>query len=240
MKRFYFLASVLLVLAAVVVVWMVVHRRSVPETPRAVVTIPEGWTVEEINLYLKDKGVLVDGELGEDLEGYLFPDTYEFFLDSTTEVIKQKFRDNFLTTLREMGLDMSDEHLRRVITMASLLEWEVRGFEEKQIVSGILWKRLENGIPLQVDSTICYTKGTEPCLPISASDKKIDSRYNTYLYSGLPPGPISNPGADSIRAAARPVESPYWYYLSSDGDGRTVFASTLDEHRQNIIKYLGE
>jgi UPF0755 protein len=240
MKRFIFFAGAFLLLVGVLSLWGVIRYQSIPETPRNTITIPEGWTVDEINRYLLERGVLVNEELSSDLEGYLFPDTYEFFLDSTAAVVQQKFQDNLRAQLKTMGIDVSGDHLRELLIVASLIEKEVWGIQEKRIVSGILWKRLENEVPLQVDATICYIKQAESCLPITASDKEIDSKYNTYLYKGLPPGPICNPGADSILAAARPARSPYWYYLSSDGGGETIFARTLDEHRQNIIKYLNE
>jgi UPF0755 protein len=240
MKRTIFFTSISLLILGGLCLWAVVHQHDIPEAPREVITIPEGWTVKDINAYLKEKGVLVDGELSPDLEGYLFPDTYEFFLDSTTTVIQQKFQDNLKDQLQKIGLNVSEENLKQIVIMASLLEKEVKTLPEKRIVSGILWKRLESGMPLQVDATICYIKQTDSCIPISASDKKIDSEYNTYLYRGLPRGPICNPGADSILAAARPVSTPYWYYLSSNVSGETVFARTLDEHGQNIIKYLNE
>ncbi|MDD5711076.1 MAG: endolytic transglycosylase MltG [Candidatus Colwellbacteria bacterium] len=240
MKRFIFFASVFSLLVIILSFWVVIRYRSVPETPRDIVTIPEGWTVSEINLYLKGEGVLADEELSGDLEGYLFPDTYEFFLDSTAAVVQQKFQDNFSAKLEEIGVDVLRSDLQNIIIVASLIEKEVQNVQDKRMVSGILWKRLQNEMPLQVDATICYIKDTELCLPITASDKEIDSEYNTYLYRGLPPGPICNPGADSILAAIQPEESPYWYYLSSGGGGRTIFARTLDEHRQNIIKYLNE
>jgi UPF0755 protein len=237
-RRLIFFTNVSLLLLGTLSLWAAARHHSIPEAPRDVITVPEGWTVNDINLQLKKDGVLVDEELSEDIEGYLFPDTYEFFLDSTAAVVQQKFQDNFYAHLETIGTDIPEDNLKKIIIVASLIEKEVRGLGEKRIVSGIFWKRLENGMPLQVDATICYIKKTEPCLPISASDKEIDSQYNTYLYGGLPPGPICNPGADSILAAAQPVASPYWYYLSSDGGGETIFSKTLDEHRQNIIKYL--
>jgi len=240
MKRLIFFAGAFLLLVGVLSLWAAVRHQNILETPHDTVTIPEGWTVSDINSYLQERGVLVGEELSGDLEGYLFPDTYEFFLDSTVVVVQQRFQDNFRAQLKKMGIEVAEDHLREIIIVASLIEKEIQNVQEKRIVSGILWKRLENEVPLQVDATICYIKDAESCLPITASDKGIDSEYNTYLYEGLPPGPVCNPGAGSILAAARPAESPYWYYLSSDGDGGTVFAKTLDEHRQNIIKYLNE
>ena len=121
-----------------------------------------------------------------------------------------------------------------IITMASMLEKEVRSLEDKKIVSGILWKRMEAGMPLQIDATVNYiTDKSDP--GVSIKDTKIDSPYNTYKYPGLPKGPISNPGMDSIIAALEPIKTSYWFYLS---DGTTHFSKTLQEHAANKAKYL--
>ena len=120
-----------------------------------------------------------------------------------------------------------------IVTMASILEKEVKTMNDKKIVAGILWKRLEAGMPLQVDSSLLYYKASGS----GTFDKEIDSPYNTYKYSGLPAGPICNPGIESIEAAISPQESKYWYYLSAK-DGTTIFSKTYDEHLANKAKYL--
>ena len=119
--------------------------------------------------------------------------------------------------------------------MASIIEKEVADYKDRRIVSGILWKRLKAGMPLQVDAVFPYIKGKAG--RVFFEDLKIDSPYNTYLYKWLPPTPICNPGLDAIDAARNPVESPYWYYLS-DKKGITYFASTFDGHKINRAKYL--
>lgn len=214
--------------------------REPPITPRTTVTIPEGSTVSEVNSILQEGGVLVDAELSQDLEGYLFPDTYEFFLGSSIEVVEGKFRETFekkaVPVIDQAGGGVS---VHEILTIASLIEEEVPDSDERKITSGIIWKRIKNGIPLQVDASICYIKES-PCLPITDGDKNIDSPYNTYRYKGIPPGPISNPGADAIEASLNPEESPYLYYLSDPETGKTVFAQTLDEHNSNVVKYLGD
>ena len=101
-------------------------------------------------------------------------------------------------------------------------------------MAGILWKRLKAGVPLQVDATLVYITGRSE---IYEADKKINSRYNTYFYRGLPKGPIANPGLSAIKAAIFPEVSPYWYYLSAK-DGATIFSKTLDEHNRNRAVYL--
>jgi len=104
------------------------------------------------------------------------------------------------------------------------------------VVSGILWKRLKNNIPLQVDATISYITGKKTT-EISIEETKIDSLYNTYKYKGLPLGPVCNPGLESIKAAIYPKNSEYWYYLSTP-EGETIFSKTLEEHNIAKAKYL--
>jgi UPF0755 protein len=196
------------------------------------VTIPEGFTVKEIEEML---GIKLPGE---NLEGYLFPDTYYFPIDVSSEEIVRIMRKNFekkISPYKE-EIEKSGRSLQEIITMASLLEKEVKTKEEKEIVSGILWKRLKAGVPLQVDATITYITGKKTT-KISFEDLQIDSPYNTYKYKGLPPGPICNPGLESILAALYPKESEYWYYLSTP-EGKTLFFKTLEEHNLAKAKYL--
>ena len=119
--------------------------------------------------------------------------------------------------------------------MASLLEKEVRTLDDKKIASGILWKRLGVGMPLQLDATVNYITGKSDA-SVLFKDAKIDSPYNTYKYKGLPKGPISNPGIDSIMAAIYPIQTKYWFYLS---DGITHFSETLQQHNAAKRRYLG-
>jgi UPF0755 protein len=196
------------------------------------VTIPEGFTVKEIEEKLGIKLA------GENLEGYLFPDTYYFPLDITGEEVVRIMRENFEKKIApyKKEIEKSGKTLQEIIIMASLIEKEVKTKEEKEIVSGILWKRLKNGIPLQVDATITYITGKKTT-KIPKEDLKIDSPYNTYKYKGLPPGPICNPGLESILAALYPKDSDYWYYLSTP-EGKTLFFKTLEEHNLAKAKYL--
>ena len=159
--------------------------------------------------------------------------------------------DNFdkkLTQDLRKEISRQSKTIFEIVTMASMLEKEVKDFEAKKLVSGILWKRLENGISLQVDATITYLAGKKTTHPegvasrpygarISIEDLQIDSPYNTYKYKGLPLGPISNPGLESILAAIYPKESDFWYYLSTP-DGKTIFSKTLQEHNLAKAKYL--
>jgi UPF0755 protein len=209
-----------------------------PPAPKATVTILEGSTVSDINNILVDNEILSGDLLDRSLEGYLFPDTYEFFLGSSLSVVEDKFRQNFDKRIANLiSWDVSDEELAEIVTIASLIEKEVPGSEDRRIVAGIIRKRIASGVPLQIDASICYVKSA-PCLPITEEDKNIDSLYNTYRYQGIPPGPIANPGSDAIRASINPKDSAYWYYLSDPATGDTIFAKTLDEHNINVVKYL--
>lgn len=182
--------------------------------------------------FLKDK----PENLG--LEGYLFPDTYEINKGSTIGEIVRKMLQNFdkkLTQELREEINRQEKTIFEIVTMASMLEKEVKTSEDKKLVSGILWKRLENNIPLQVDATITYITGKKTT-KISKEETEIDSPYNAYKYPGLPLGPISNPSLDSILAAIYPKESDFWYYLSTS-EGETIFTTTLEEHnvaKQNI------
>lgn len=207
------------------------------------VTIPEGATAREIDGIMAEAGVTPRGRIAEiaearKLEGRLFPDTYRFFVPSEPEDVIAR-----LTLTHEQKalpiLLAEPPRAYENLILASLIEKEVPDSEERRIVSGILRKRLEVGMALQVDASICYVK-EGPCHPVTADDLTLDSLYNTYKYKGLPPGPISNPGTDALRAATSPTASPYWFYLSDPKTKKTAFAKTLDEHRQNRVKYLNQ
>ena len=208
------------------------------------VTIPEGWNIFQIGSYLEKR--LVNFNLTKFLvlakgeEGYLFPDTYFIFPTTKPDKIIDMMRSNFLKkiiSIQEQIL-ISGHSQKQVITMASILENETRTTESRRIVAGILWKRLKLGMPLQVDSTFSYING-KTTYELTADDLKIDSPYNTYKYRGLPPGPVGNPGLNSITDAVNPTVSKYLYFLSSK-DGTIYYAKTFDEHQNNREKYLNK
>ncbi len=173
------------------------------------------------------------------LEGYLFPDTYEIIPEATVEDILRKMLQNFnekvIPELRE-EIASQGKTLFEVIIMASILEKEVKIYEDRQITAGILWKRLRMGWPLQVDATLTYLIG-KTSEELTKEDLRIDSLYNTYQYYGLPAGPIANPGIESIRAAIYYEESPYWFYLTTS-EGEAIFSKTLEEHNIARFNYL--
>ncbi len=178
-----------------------------------------------------------------DLEGYLFPDTYRFVRDVTAEEIIEKMIDTMEERYRSVqpmdatGVGASlmlTPH--EYITLASILEREVRQPETMAMVADIFLKRLDAGMALQSDATVNYvTGGDDPS--VSLNDLDIDSLYNTYKYPGLPPGPISNPGVNALNAALNPATNPYYYFLTTP-DGDIHYATTHDEHVANKARYL--
>lgn len=170
------------------------------------------------------------------LEGYIFPDTY--FLnpnDFHSNELIHKALNNFERRFAGVRNQISERSIHEIITMASIIEIEVFGREDRKLVSGILWKRLENGWRLDADATLLYIKNDRT---ITAADLQSDSPYNTRKLRGLPPGPVSNPGLESIEAAINPTPSNYWFYLNRQDTGETIFAETNDEHNRNRARYL--
>ncbi len=175
------------------------------------------------------------------LEGYIRPDTFRFFADATAEemLIKlAKERDKEFTDEMYRDIKLAGRTVHEVLTMASILEREVRGARDKAIVSDIFWKRVDAGWGLQADSTVHFLTGTSGSVFTSAADRAIDSPWNTYKYSGLPPGPISNPSLESIKAAIYPEKNSYWYFITTLDTGEAKYSTTLDEHNANVQKYL--
>ncbi|MDD5031454.1 MAG: endolytic transglycosylase MltG [Patescibacteria group bacterium] len=174
------------------------------------------------------------------LEGYLFPDTYRIFKDATLDDIVLKMLDNFdkkLTPEMRAEIARQGKTIYEIITMASLVEKEVRAEDDMKIVSGIFWDRIKNKQALESCATLAYVLAVNKP-QYTAEDTKIDSPYNTYQNRGLPPGPISNPGLKAIKAAIYPTYTDYNYFLSRPDTGETVFAKTYEEHVRNKAKYL--
>ncbi|MEY4744126.1 MAG: hypothetical protein RL272_71 [Candidatus Parcubacteria bacterium] len=183
--------------------------------------------------FLKDKPPYVS------LEGFLFPDTYRLFRDATPEQVVRTLLSNFdrkLTPDLRQRISDREKSVFEAITLASIIEREVKGDGDRRKVADIFWRRLQAGMPLQADSTVNYATGKS--LPsVSLQDTEDVSLYNTYKYPGLPLGPISNPGLSSIEAAVSPEPNDAWYFLT-DKDGTVHYAKTLDEHNRNKAKYL--
>lgn len=206
------------------------------------VTFPEGATVREMATLLAEQLPGFDAEkfirLGTPKEGYLFPDTYLLAPGTPTEDILVLLEETFTRRVETLlpEIKRSDKSLDELVVMASLLEKEARSYEVRRTIAGILWKRLEIDMPLQVDAVFGYIRGTKTFHP-SFSDLEVESPYNTYRNKGLPPGAIGNPGLESIRAAATPIETKYLFYLS-DREGRMHYSSNFDGHVRNRTLYL--
>jgi UPF0755 protein len=171
------------------------------------------------------------------LEGYLFPNTYQFPDGATPQVIleimlnefERRWTVGFTEEARALGYSKHE-----VITLASIIEAEARVADERPLVSAVFHNRLRRGWKLQADPTALYGLGN-PDRPPRAADLRVDSPYNTYIYKGLPPGPICNPGMASMLAALRPASVDYMYFVAA-GNGRHHFSKTLREHQNMINK----
>jgi len=188
------------------------------------------------------KQISIVKELPEsaDLEGYLFPDTYRLYKNFTAEDLVVKMVSNFdakLNPALRAQVAKSKHSLKEIITMASLLEKEVRTEKDMKIVSGLFWNRIEAGQALQSCASLAYILGVNK-VQYSYEDTQIESPYNTYQHPGLPPTPIGNPGLRAIQAALYPTETNYNYFLSRPDTGETVFSETLDQHNEAKAKYL--
>ncbi len=207
------------------------------------ITIPEGWNIYQISEYLfatlinfDKKGFL---RLAKNYEGYLFPDTYFVSPTIKPDKVIELMRNNFNFKKSSInGIATTTRDLKDVIIMASIIEDEARTTESRRVISGILWKRLALGMPLQVDSTFLYINGKNT-YELTVDDLKIDSPYNTYVYQGLPPTPIGNPGEDAIFSALNPVSTKYLYFLSSKS-GNMYYATTFEQHIKNKQLYLNK
>ncbi len=180
------------------------------------------------------------------LEGYLFPDTYIFDITTGAEAAIEKMLGNFDKKLKDVYIKRANEigmSIDDIVIIASLIEKEARVDEERGIIAGVIYNRLNTSDTslnyLQIDATIQYyllNETGEVKEELLTEDIQIETPYNTYLYAGLPPGPICNPGEKSIIAALFPDEHNYYFYVSK-GDGTHAFASTLKEHNNNKIRY---
>ncbi len=232
------------------------------------ITFPEGMTLKDMDSVLARRGILPSGSISRvslknlkekypflagvrNLEGFLFPDTYRFYKQGEARMVVEKILDNFSTKAQPLLKECQGSGIRcqglnenEILTVASLLEKEAPLYRDKQMIAGIIYKRMQLGMALQIDATITYAK----CLgyfmtcedpKVYRKDLEFDSPYNTYSHNELPPGPIGNPGLDSIKAALNPIKSDYLYYLSDPKTKKTIFSRTLEEHIDNRAKYLG-
>lgn len=210
-----------------------------------VVTIPEGFTIKDIDKSLANGGLIKEGEFincannncygespeylkGKSIEGFLFPDTYfvekeNFNVGQFIKRLLNTFDKKLTSTLRE-DIKKQGRSVYETIIMASIIEKEIKTDKDRPLVANILWKRLDNEWFLGADATLLY--------------ENKNSLYNTRNHKGLSPTPISNPGLASIEAAIYPESNPYWFYLTKPVSGEVVYAVTNDEHNENRAKYL--
>jgi UPF0755 protein len=206
------------------------------------VTVPEGTNSYDI-AYILLKGIPDFNApkfiaLSKKYEGYLYPDTYYFFENVKVEQVITTMVENFQKQVEtiEEDLDSFGRPFKEVLTMASIVEKESTHDEEtRRTIAGILWKRIDDGMLLQVDAPFYYL--TKKAGNFTLDDLKIESPYNTYLNKGLPPGPISNPSIDTILDTVRPIKTSYWFYLTGN-DGKMRYAPTYEEHLANKNRYL--
>lgn len=254
--------AVVAVLAGIGVAGAVyVDQRRPPPPPPAPpppvpVTFPEGLRREQMAALLEEKTNLsaedylaatAPNALGAtlagtsdptSLEGFLFPATYEIGTQTTVDFLVERqvqaFQEKF------SGIDLRYATSRKltpfeVVTIASMIEREVVVPAERRLVAGVMYNRLKRGMRLDIDATVQYAVGE--WRPLTGTDLKIDSPYNTRRFPGLPPGPIASPGLSSLQAAARPRQSNYLYYVArEDGTNRHYFAETLDQFNQLTVK----
>ncbi len=224
------------------------------------ITIPEGYKIEEIAEYLEklapnfssqdfknaaqmkeeysNYSFLVNLKNGDSLEGYLFPDTYNIFANARSEDIIIKMLNNFedkvdqnlRNEILEQGRTLND-----IVILASIIEKE-SPTNDMYKIAGVFWNRLKAGYRLESDATVNYVLGTNNLQP-SFEATEVQHPYNTYENAGLPPGPISNPGLNAIKAAIFPENHSYYFFLSKKNK-ETVFSKTFEEHLQNKAKYL--
>jgi UPF0755 protein len=177
------------------------------------------------------------------LEGYLFPDTYSYTSSTTSEELIQMmvrrfdevFRPEWYSRASQLGLTV-----HQVVTLASIIEEEARLPEDRPLIASVLMNRLKLGMPLAADPTFIYAAtlaGDWDGNPNNPRHRRRDSPYNTYLYSGLPPGPISSPGRASIEAALYPAQTDYLYFVLASPDGKHKFSRTAAEHEAAVAEY---
>lgn len=196
------------------------------------ITIPEGWRASQIDDLLTQKGIIKKGDflkIAVKKEGYLFPDTYKFPKDATAQDILDRMLTNFKK--KTSGLKVTDQ----IVIMASIVEREALSSADRAKIASVYWNRLKIGMKFDADPTIQYGKGS--WAPITRADyKNFQSPYNTYLYNGLPPTAISNPGLKSIEAVLAPEKTDYLYFFHKK-NGEAIFSKTYNEHLANLEKY---
>jgi len=245
----------------------VIARLHAGDTGAIRVTIPEGKRIEEVGAILEKAGVvsaqsfvdavqtgnfsydfLAGNSAASSLEGYIFPDTYNFPQhNKPDDVVNLMLRDfgqrltpDIRSAFQQQGLSIHD-----AVTLASIVEREAEAPGERPIIASVFLNRMRLGMPLQADPTVQFALTANPQSltqfglwkpELTPDDLTVSSPYNTYVVNGLPPGPIANPGLDSLQAVAHPAQTNYLFFVAKD-DGTHAFAATYAEHQANIAKY---
>ena len=220
------------------------------------VVIPEGFTMFDIAQAVQDAGLGSSQEFlavaqsntglisdlapdAKTLEGYLFPNTYEFTRTQSMKDIAAAMVKQFRQVAEQIGLNASGHNpdVQKTVTMASIIEKETAVPEERSVVASVYYNRLARNIALQADPSVIYAEllNGNYAGALHHSDMQFQSAYNTYTHPGLPPGPIGNPGRNSLEAALHPAQTDYYYFVS-DGNGHHRFSRSLEEHNQNVAK----
>ncbi len=207
------------------------------------VTIPEGFSLEQMGERVRSSIPSISiadwNKATTGLEGYLFPDTYEFKIDASAAHVVAVMKTTMEKHLADLGAPTGDAAgmtTKQILTLASIVEKEVRTPESMKAVAAVFLKRLAIRMALQSDATINYViKGKDPSP--TYEDLKVDSLYNTYKYPGLPPGPIAAPSLNALTAVIHPIRNDYYFFLTDDVGG-IYFGETYEEHLRNKSRYL--
>jgi UPF0755 protein len=207
------------------------------------VRIPEGATTKEIGVLLAKQLKRIDAErfqeMAQPYEGFLFPDTYFFLPNATEESVILAMRQNFDDKISGIMGDVVSfgRPLNDVVNMASILEKEAFIYRDRRMIAGVLWRRLDKEILLQVDAAFLYSIGRSTHTLTRANLRDENDPYNTYVHKGLPPSPIGNPGLSSLKAAVMPIDEGYLFYLA-DRSGTTYYSKTYEEHLRKKRIYI--
>ena len=220
------------------------------------VVIPEGFNMFDIAQAMQDAGLGTREEFltvaqsdtalvadiapqAKTLEGYLFPNTYNFTRTQTLQEMAAEMVKQFRLVAREVGLiSEGQQDVQKTVTMASIVEKETGSADERPLVASVYFNRLGSGVALQADPSVIYGELLQGIYSgaLHHQDMSVKSAYNTYIHPGLPPGPIANPGKSSLEAALHPATTDYYYFVA-DGNGHHRFAHSLEEHNRNVAKY---
>lgn len=241
-----------------------VNRIAEGRTASRYVVIPEGLRAEEIGDILEQANIVTKADFlaaldksrytqpflsqvaSTSLEGYLFPAAYEFRRNVTADEVVSRLLDGFQTNVADtLQFEGQDFTLEQAVNLAAIVEREATDTAEHPTIASVFENRLRLGMPLQADPTVQFAISADPASltqygvwkeELTLEDLEFDSPYNTYVYTGLPPGPIANPGLDTIKSVIRPAETEYLYFVAK-GDGTHAFAETLAEHFANVELY---